>query len=331
MIAFIQENQQLFSLAMALLCIVVFLWVLQYVLIHYGKPALSLISRGELWLRGHIARLPLITRLQDKYPVLFGFITKRFARGHFSGLILTVLTLLNVYILAVFAGLVEDVVEADSIVTTDLFVSQHMSVLRESGIIDIFVLITSLGSTPVTCLIVVLTAILCMVVRRPYVIIGLLVSTIGSTAFTFVNKMVFQRARPVDILLHEHTYSFPSGHATVSIALYGFLGYMAIRFSSRFVRQVRLLSLAVLLCVLIGLSRIVLNEHYLSDVLGGFLVGSLWLIIAISVTEWLTARGKINWHMSWSKGQISLVWLGVIMVFVATLIYANMYQFPLLG
>ncbi|WP_240366519.1 phosphatase PAP2 family protein [Psychrobacter sp. KH172YL61] len=222
-------------------------------------------------------------------------------------------------------------VEADSIVTTDLFVSQHMSVLRESGIIDIFVLITSLGSTPVTCLIVVLTAILCMVVRRPYVIIGLLVSTIGSTAFTFVNKMVFQRARPVDILLHEHTYSFPSGHATVSIALYGFLGYMAIRFSSRFVRQVRLLSLAVLLCVLIGLSRIVLNEHYLSDVLGGFLVGSLWLIIAISVTEWLTAKGKINWHMSWSKGQISLVWLGVIMVFVATLIYANMYQFPLLG
>ncbi|BBI67937.1 hypothetical protein PKHYL_21280 [Psychrobacter sp. KH172YL61] len=107
MIAFIQENQQLFSLAMALLSIVVFLWVLQYVLIHYGKPALSLISRGELWLRGHIARLPLITRLQDKYPVLFGFIAKRFARGHFSGLILTVLTLLNVYILAVFAGLVE--------------------------------------------------------------------------------------------------------------------------------------------------------------------------------------------------------------------------------
>ena len=106
---------------------------------------------------------------------------------------------------------------------------------------------------------------------------------------------------------------------------------MAIRFSSRFVRQVRLLSLAVLLCVLIGLSRIVLNEHYLSDVLGGFLVGSLWLIIAISVTEWLTARGKINWRMSWPKGQISLVWLGVIMVFVATLIYADMYQFPLLG
>ena len=52
-----------------------------------------------------------------------------------------------------------------------------------------------------------------------YIVIGLMVSTIGSTAFTFANKIVFQRARPIDILLQEHTYSFPSGHATISIAL----------------------------------------------------------------------------------------------------------------
>ena len=111
--------------------------------------------------------------------------------------------------------------EADSIVTTDLFVSQHMSVLRESGIIDFFILITSSSSTPVTCLIILLTAILCAVVRQPYIVIGLLISAIGSTAFTFANKMAFQRARPIDILLMEHIYSFPSGHATISIALYG--------------------------------------------------------------------------------------------------------------
>ena len=195
MIALIQENQQLVGLSTALLLIVIVLWVLQYVLIHYGKRVLALLSRSDLWLRGHIGRLPVMQRLQEKYPATFGFVAKRFARGHFSGLILTVLTFLNVYILAVFAGLVEDVVEADSIVTTDLFVSQHMSVLRESGVIDFFILITSLGSTPVTCLIILLTTVLCLLVRQPYVIIGLLISTIGSTAFTFVNKMVFQRAR----------------------------------------------------------------------------------------------------------------------------------------
>ncbi|MGP4969295.1 MULTISPECIES: phosphatase PAP2 family protein [Psychrobacter] len=238
---------------------------------------------------------------------------------------------MNIYILALFAGLVEDIVETDSIVTTDLFVSQHMSVLRESGIIDFFILITSLGSTPITCLIILLTAILCAVVRQPYILIGLLISTIGSTAFTFLSKMAFQRARPIDILLQEHTYSFPSGHATISIALYGFLAYMAIRFSQRFIHQVRILSLAVLLCLFIGLSRIVLNEHYLSDVMGGFLVGTLWLTIAISMMEWLTARGKINWRIVWSAPQRYMVWFSIVAVLIATFVYATVYQFPLLG
>ena len=331
MIALIEQHPQLISLGMVLILTIALLWLIQHLMIRYGKRILGLISRVDFWLREHIARLPLMVGLQQKYPAMFGFITKRFARGHFSGLILTILTLLNIYILALFAGLVEDVVNADSIVTTDLFVSQHMSVLQDSSIVPAFVFITSLGSTPITCLVILLTAILCAVVRQPYILVGLLISTIGSTAFTFLSKMAFQRSRPIDILLMEHTYSFPSGHATISIALYGFLAYMAIRFSQSFIRQVRILSLAVLLCLLIGLSRIVLNEHYLSDVMGGFLVGTLWLTIAISMTEWLTARGKINWRMSWSKGQISLVWLGIITVFVATLIYANMYQFPLLG
>ncbi|WP_394213330.1 phosphatase PAP2 family protein [Psychrobacter piscatorii] len=331
MIALIEQHPQLISLGMVLILTIALLWLIQHLMIRYGKRILGLISRVDFWLREHIARLPLMVGLQQKYPAMFGFITKRFARGHFSGLILTILTLLNIYILALFAGLVEDVVNADSIVTTDLFVSQHMSVLQDSSIVPAFVFITSLGSTPITCLVILLTAILCAVVRQPYILVGLLISTIGSTAFTFVNKMVFQRARPIDILLQEHTYSFPSGHATISIALYGFLAYMAIRFSQRFIHQVRILSLALLLCLLIGLSRIVLNEHYLSDVMGGFLVGTLWLTIAISMMEWLTARGKINWRIVWSAPQRYMVWFSVVAVLIATFVYATVYQFPLLG
>lgn len=106
---------------------------------------------------------------------------------------------------------------------------------------------------------------------------------------------------------------------------------MAIRFSTHFVRQVRILSLTILLCLLIGLSRIVLNEHYLSDIMGGFLVGILWLTIAISMTEWLTARGKVDWRIVWSAPQRYTVWFSVVAVIVATFIYAKMYQFPLLG
>lgn len=331
MIALIEQYPQLISLGIVLILTMALLWMIQHLMIRYGKRLLGFMSRSELWLRRHIVRLPLMVRLQDKYSATSGFIAQRFARGHFSGLILTVLTLLNIYILALFAGLVEDIVEADSIVTTDLFVSQHMSVLQDSSIVPAFIFVTSLGSTPITCLIILLTAILCTAIRQPYILVGLLISTTGSTTFTFLSKMAFQRSRPIDILLMEHTYSFPSGHATISIALYGFLAYMAIRFSTHFVRQVRILSLTILLCLLIGLSRIVLNEHYLSDIMGGFLVGILWLTIAISIMEWLTARGKINWRIIWSAPQRYTVWFSFFAVLVATFIYANIYQFPLLG
>jgi undecaprenyl-diphosphatase len=74
----------------------------------------------------------------------------------------------------------------------------------------------------------------------------------------------------------------------------------------------------------------VLNEHYLSDVLGGFLVGTLWLIVSISLTEWLSASGKITWQLPQSFMQNYTVGLSIILVLIATLIYAAVYQFPLL-
>ena len=112
--------------------------------------------------------------------------------------------------------------------------------------------------------------------------------------------------------------------------MYGFIAYLAIRFSQNYVRKVHLFFIAVLLSILVGLSRIVLNEHYLSDVLGGFLVGALWLTVAISVTEWLSSRAKITWQIPWSVAQIYLLWFSVACVLIAALIYAQRYQFPLL-
>ena len=234
------------------------------------------------------------------------------------------------YILALFFGLVEDVVTSDTIVATDFFVSQQMSMLSESPVVTFFIFITSFASTATTCLIVLLVCILCWVIRQPYILVGFLIATLGSTIFTFLSKLLFHRTRPVDILLFEQTDSFPSGHATVTVALYGFLAYMAIRFSRNFVTQVRIAMITVFFSLLVGLSRILLNEHYLSDVLGGYLVGALWLTVAISVTEWLRTREKIDWQISWSVTQVRLVWLNIVCVLIGTSIYAEFYQLPLL-
>lgn len=326
----IYTNQQLFTLAGLIIAVIIVLWLLQYGIIHYGK---QIFVRGKYYcevLKQYFGVSKRLVRLKSSYPKLYQFFWQRLRIQHFSGLPLTLLFLVMGYIISLFIGLVEDVVTSDSIVAMDHFVSQQMGLLSESPVVNFFILMTSLGSTPITCLVIFLTGILCWVIGQRYIVIGLLTATIGSTIFTFLSKMLFHRGRPLDILLLEQTYSFPSGHATVTIALYGFLAYMAIRFSKDFTRQVRIVVITLFFSILIGLSRIVLNEHYLSDVLGGYLVGALWLTVGISVTEWLNARGKINWQISWSSSQIYLVWLGVVSVLIGTLIYAKVYQFPLL-
>ena len=330
MITLLQTYPPLLLIGALLLLVVIVLWALQYVIIRYSKSAFTYLKRCWLTLKQYLELDKRLTHLKNSQPKLYQFFWQRLHVQHFHGLSLTVLLVLMAYVLALFIGLVEDVVRSDSIVAIDYFVSQQMSLLSETGIVYFFIPITSLASTPITCLVVLLTAILCWFVRQRYIIIGLLIAVIGSTIFTFLTKMIFQRARPIDILLLERTYSFPSGHATVTIALYGFIAYVAIRFSQRFAVQVRIMILTLLLTMMIGLSRILLNEHYLSDVLGGYLVGVLWLMVAISVTEWLTIKDKINWRIKWSITQVNLVWLSVASVLISTLIYAKIYQFPLL-
>lgn len=113
----------------------------------------------------------------------------------------------------------------------------------------------------------------------------LLVTTLtGAWALNQLLKLLFQRTRP-DIyrLTQAWGYSFPSGHAMISLAFYGMLAYLLwlnLRTRSRqaWVPAVALVSLALL----IGLSRIYLGVHYPSDVIGGFAAGGAWLLACIT-------------------------------------------------
>ena len=330
MINLIQNNQQLLALGALILLVIAVLWALQYGLIRYGQKILTHARHYWKEIKQYLSQSRRLIELRNNYPKQYDALSQRLTVKHFYGLPLTLLILIMGYISALFFGLVEDVVTSDTIVAMDYFASHQMSMLSESPIVKFFILITSFASTATTCLIVFLTCVLCWVTRQRYILIGLLVAVLGSTIFTFLSKLLFQRDRPVDILLFEQTDSFPSGHATITVALYGFLAYLAIRFSRTFSHQVRIVVMTVFFSILVGLSRIVLNEHYLSDVLGGYLVGTLWLTVAISVTEWLRASDRIDWQAEWSVAHLRLVWLSVVCVIIGSFIYALFYQFPLL-
>jgi membrane-associated phospholipid phosphatase len=133
------------------------------------------------------------------------------------------------------------------------------------------------------------TLILWFLQYRRY-ILPLLATILGSAAFTQLGKLVFHRPRPQSALYVEHSFSFPSGHATVAVAFYGFLTYIVMREAKRWEVKVNICFAGIGVVLLIGFSRLYLGVHYLSDVWGGYLVGALWLIAGISMCEWLRSR-----------------------------------------
>ena len=331
MISLISENQPLFALGFLIFLVISVLLVFQYVVIRYGRHLFTQAIRCWVRTKRNLAKNKRIILFRGKYPKLDVIMSRRFDLRDFYGLSLTFLWVVIGCMLVLFIALAEAVATLNSIVSIDYFISAQMSLLRDSDVVGFFVLITSFASTPIAVLVVLFVAVNCWVKQQRYIIVGLLIATLVSTAFTSLLKYLFQRERPANSLLVVQTYSFPSGHATTAMALYGFIAYLLIRFHQDFAQKIRIFTIAILFILLIGLSRVILNQHYLSDVLGGYLVGAFWLTLGIIITEWLSVESKIIWKVEWSTSHAYMIWLSGIGVFISTLIYAKIYQFPMLS
>ncbi len=109
----------------------------------------------------------------------------------------------------------------------------------------------------------------------------LAIACLGALVLNQGLKLVFVRPRPLlwTRLIAETSYSFPSGHALGSLVLYGFWAYVL---ATRFPQSAKLIYTAsVLIIGAIGLSRLYLGVHYPTDILAGYAIGLLWLMICI--------------------------------------------------
>lgn len=106
------------------------------------------------------------------------------------------------------------------------------------------------------------------------------------TVLNITMKSLFARPRPLDISLVEETgYSFPSGHSLTSMAFYGLLIYLITISNLSKKLKIILNIILSLLILIVGLSRIYLGVHYFTDVIGGFSLAIIYLIVFISVLE----------------------------------------------
>jgi membrane-associated phospholipid phosphatase len=124
-------------------------------------------------------------------------------------------------------------------------------------------------------------------------ITALLASFVSSVTNETV-KYLIQRPRPaanlVDVFEVLSSYSFPSGHVMFYVSLFGFVWYLAYTLLKRSVKRSLLLGFFGGFIILVGVSRIYLGQHWASDVLGAYLLGSLLLVGIILLHQWGKTR-----------------------------------------
>lgn len=156
--------------------------------------------------------------------------------------------------------------------------------------------ITSLGSIAVLTLVTLAVIGFLALIRQRAAALLVLVAVGGGTLLSSLLKFGFARPRPelVPHAVQVYTASFPSGHAMLSAVTYLTLGALLTRVQSKRRVKTYLLTFAVILTLLIGLSRIYLGVHWPTDVLAGWCVGSAWAMFCWLVALWLQQRGKME-------------------------------------
>ena len=180
------------------------------------------------------------------------------------------------------------------IISLDQFLEQFLFAHRTPELISFFSWITDLGDARIVAIVCISMAILLLRKHHFSYVAGLALVICGSTATSYILKKIVERPRPFPPIpaIFESGYSFPSLHATGAFALYGFLIYMIYKLLLPPHHRKALIALLSLLIVLIGFSRLYLGVHYLSDVLAGFVVGSLFLWLGTQTTIRLERQSK---------------------------------------
>ena len=320
-------NHTGFFLAVLIVFLILF-YILKIILIRKGKDFFALLSSVWQSIKQAIVENPEIKKFITKHKTFFSFLQKRLNKNTFYGLPLTLLSLALIYVLALFGGIVEDIINSDIIVSADVRVANLLAVFRSADLTNFFTWITLLGKWQVVSIFTIATILLLWIWKKRSYIRPLLLGIIGSEIFTFIGKVVFHRARPNIALYAENSFSFPSGHATIAIAFYGFLAYLLIRNAKNWKNKINVFFVSFIVIILIGFSRIYLGVHYLSDVWGGYLAGAIWLIIAISLSEYLISRNKKT-EASHSNINKKLATAGIIFISLCLyVVFAFHYSMP---
>ena len=284
-----------------------------YLIGQYGYPAVFLFLVGlsatalafyfaYRWVSSHRSWIvecgraalayPPVAKLRERYDRQLSWFLRRLTPGEYLGLHLTVGLLLTVGCLWFFGDLAEDVVTNDQLVRFDQAIAVMLHRSAIPALTTFFVVVTAMGSVEALALLGLIVTVIYGLRGRWLQVGTWLVGLAGGAVLNQLLKELFSRPRPsfAEPLLSESSYSFPSGHAMLSLIAYGMLAYFAVLVLRTWRARTAVVFGIALFVVLIGVSRMYLGVHYFSDVLAGFAVGGMWLSALITGMETIRRR-----------------------------------------
>ena len=197
------------------------------------------------------------------------------------------LLLINILGIYLFSKMIEDILDLEIIVKLDFWIHTHIVEIYSPLLTSSMVSITTIFNT--IPLIIVTTIISIYFLYKKYYkdVVFLSISMIGSSIlFAFIKGLV-QRERPNLQIIEVFNYSFPSGHATMTTTL-AFALFWILKDKIKF-SKILLLS-CVSIVLIVSFSRVYLNVHYLSDVIGGIGLGLFWVSLVALIFDIISKK-----------------------------------------
>jgi undecaprenyl-diphosphatase len=248
------------------------------------------ISRNQARVQAVIRRQrerPTIDRLVTRYERQLGFLARRVRPEGALGLSLT-LGLVAIVVFGVVFGRILGQVLSNETFGIDLHVHDWLIEHRRDYLTTAMRAVSELGGSAVLIPLVLVLGCAWWVWRRsPKVLLVLTGAYGGAFLLALLVKHLVNRPRPPapDGVGAFAGSAFPSGHATQALAVYGAMGALAAASTTRWPRKVACWTIAFLVTGAVGISRVYLAAHWVTDVIAGFTLGALWLVLLLTASR----------------------------------------------
>jgi membrane-associated phospholipid phosphatase len=200
--------------------------------------------------------------------------------------------------IVLFFELVDEIGADESLAKFDVALSAALREHLPLETLRIFAVITHLGDGVVLLAIGAVVYAVLALRRLKLLAAAWVVTTLSGALLNRILKAIFERSRP----LHDHGlttadgWSFPSGHASGSMLVYGLLAYVVVR-NTPPAWHIPVALTGIAFVIFVGSSRVFLQVHYLSDVLAGYASATVWVAICIATLE------AVRWRERLSQGR----------------------------